>query len=157
MDTEIDFGDVKLWRFTRVYASTDSREQHLMWSLISNFMASPTIPWVILGDFNSIISNEKSSGIDRNVWEMRNFNNFIRNNWLIDIGYVGYPFTWNNKRDGAANIQLRLDRALVNPLWRLAYPFGFFYNISSQGVRPMPHFTISYRDCSFSASIYFLC
>lgn len=40
-------------------------------------------------------------------------------NDLIDIGYVGYPFTWNNKRGGRANIRMRLDRAIVNPRWRM--------------------------------------
>lgn len=33
---------------------------------------------------------------------------------LADLGFSGYPYTWDNKRDGDANIQVRLDRAICN-------------------------------------------
>lgn len=33
---------------------------------------------------------------------------------LADLGFSGYPYTWDNKRDGDANIQVRLDRATCN-------------------------------------------
>ena len=29
---------------------------------------------------------------------------------LEDLGYRGYPYTWNNKRSGDANTKMRLDR-----------------------------------------------
>lgn len=49
---------------------------------------------------------------------MKSFRDFVEDCNLIDIGFVGYEFTWNNKRDGRANIQERLDRALVNTEWQ---------------------------------------
>lgn len=39
----------------------------------------------------------------------------------IDLGFLGNPFTWCNKRGGQANIRERLDRALVSPDWHCYY------------------------------------
>lgn len=33
---------------------------------------------------------------------------------LMDLGFEGHPFTWNNKRGGLENIQERLDRGIAN-------------------------------------------
>jgi hypothetical protein len=36
---------------------------------------------------------------------------------MIDVGYAGNPFTWNNNRKGLENIKERLDRGLASPSW----------------------------------------
>ena len=33
---------------------------------------------------------------------------------LTNMGFGGYPFTWNNKRPGKANTKERLDRVVAN-------------------------------------------
>ena len=33
---------------------------------------------------------------------------------LADMGYSGYPFTWDNRQQGRDNIKVRLDRAMVD-------------------------------------------
>lgn len=41
---------------------------------------------------------------------------------LQDVGYMGYRFTWSNKRKSPHTIQERLDYALVNDSWRGFWP-----------------------------------
>lgn len=41
---------------------------------------------------------------------------------LINLGFRGHEFTWNNKRGRNANIQERLDMGIVNVAWRVLFP-----------------------------------
>lgn len=41
---------------------------------------------------------------------------------LRDLGYYGPPLTQNNRRDGSANIQVRLDCFVVDQVWRELFP-----------------------------------
>ncbi|KAI8546418.1 hypothetical protein RHMOL_Rhmol07G0115600 [Rhododendron molle] len=134
VDMEVRFEDGKLWRYTGIYASIDMREMRLIWDEVSNFRIQGDVPWVIMGDFNAIVSNEeKRGGNEKDDWELRDFQQFIRSNQLIDVGYVGYPFTWNNKRVGGDNIRIRLDRALASSKWRTDYPDVILRHLKARG------------------------
>ncbi|XP_059436777.1 uncharacterized protein LOC132169841 [Corylus avellana] len=41
---------------------------------------------------------------------------------LVDMGFRGPKYTWNNGREGAAFIQERLDRAVANDRWSSLFP-----------------------------------
>lgn len=45
---------------------------------------------------------------------VEDFCQFIDTHGLIDLGFIGHPFTWNNHRDGLANIQECIDRGFSN-------------------------------------------
>jgi hypothetical protein len=50
------------------------------------------------------------------------FKNFIDHFGMIDVGYAGNPFTWNNNRKGLENIKERLDRGLASLSWVYLHP-----------------------------------
>ncbi|KAM2566578.1 hypothetical protein TB1_009061 [Malus domestica] len=52
---------------------------------------------------------------------MQDFRDFVAQNELVDLGYEGYPFTWQNNQE-ARPIQLRLDHGLATSGWHELYP-----------------------------------
>jgi hypothetical protein len=47
---------------------------------------------------------------------------FIDHFGMIDVGFAGNSFTWNNNRKGLENIKERLDRELASPSWVHLHP-----------------------------------
>ena len=45
------------------------------------------------------------------------FRKFINQPSLIDLGFVGNPFTWCNNKNGPATIKQRLDKGLASLSW----------------------------------------
>lgn len=51
---------------------------------------------LVLGDFNDILGNqEKVGGNIRTESSLEDFNDFVNN--LIDLGFIGIPFTWQRR------------------------------------------------------------
>lgn len=62
------------WRFTGFYRVADQAERWRSWALLRQLASSNTLPWVIGGDFNEILSSaEKMGGIPRAVRLMEDF------------------------------------------------------------------------------------
>jgi hypothetical protein len=58
---------------------------------------------------------EKSGGRPVDSSSHCPFRNFIDHFGMIDVGFVGNPFTWSNNRQGLENIKEILDRGLASP------------------------------------------
>uniref|UniRef100_A0A453HUU9 Endonuclease/exonuclease/phosphatase domain-containing protein n=1 Tax=Aegilops tauschii subsp. strangulata TaxID=200361 RepID=A0A453HUU9_AEGTS len=50
---------------------------------------------------------------------------------LVDLGFVGVPFTYDNKRSRASNVKVRLDRAVATNEWRNMFAFSSILHIPS--------------------------
>ncbi|KAL8515108.1 hypothetical protein ACS0TY_013991 [Phlomoides rotata] len=60
---------------------------------------------------------------------MEDFRQTISDLGLQDLGFQGNNFTWFNGREGVDNIQVGLDRALANPMWRLWFPAARVFHL----------------------------
>ncbi|XP_075655125.1 uncharacterized protein LOC142625332 [Castanea sativa] len=104
------------WVFTAVYASPRHRERCLLWNNLSTVANTHNLPWVITGDFNELLSNEKKFG-GRPISMSRaiSFKECLDVCNMADLGFQGPRFTWTNKNDINTLIQERLDRFFANP------------------------------------------
>jgi hypothetical protein len=75
------------------------------------------------------------------------FKLFIDHFGLVDLGFVGNPYTWCNNRQGAATIKERLDRGLASISWIHLHPEFFLKHIPATS---SDHHPISLNTAFFS-------
>lgn len=77
--------------------------QKLLWKELS-CMSNINIPWLIVGDFNSIISPAEHKGGPYRYYARKAqvFADFIAENALLDIDCIGNLFSWCNGQCGQA-------------------------------------------------------
>ncbi|KAL5736384.1 hypothetical protein ACOSQ2_031172 [Xanthoceras sorbifolium] len=80
--------------------------------------------WLVLGDFNEVTCNAEKRGGSAS-FSNSGFADWINNNNLIDLGFVGQNITWLNKRGSRDEVWCRLNRALCFMDWRMLFPEGF--------------------------------
>lgn len=85
-----------------VYASCLKPIRQALWSHLDGVhghLQNTNSPWMVAGDFNIIAdSSEKKGGIQTDMGAVQDFQNFIHQNILIDMGFIGDIFTWCNNR-----------------------------------------------------------
>ena len=83
---------------TAVYAPPKFHKRKLFWEYLQNLAMHVSLPWVILRDFNDMISDEgKLGGLPINRTHISAFRNCMDNCGLMDLGFHGPHFTWTNK------------------------------------------------------------
>ncbi|KAG8636043.1 hypothetical protein MANES_16G093425v8 [Manihot esculenta] len=108
--------------FFRLQLSTDWFTENVMalWEDLN--VSSNERRWLIVGDFNSLLTAEEQCGYNSfNAAGSRDFQNSLSTSELVDLGYEGTTFTWCRGR-GYNNLKMaRLDRALCSTNWRMAF------------------------------------
>lgn len=103
------------WRATFVYGEPRIEQQHVFWDRLRFLKAQCDGPWVCIGDFNEALSNDEHLGpTNRGEAQMWLFRECLEDCNLIDLGFCGPKYTWNNRQQGDYNIRVRLDRAVAN-------------------------------------------
>lgn len=62
---------------------------------------------------------------------MAAFRDVLTDCGLMDLGFVGLPFTYDNGRDGNANVKVRLDRAVADSNWQDMFSAATLHHLVS--------------------------
>ncbi|CAL1356334.1 unnamed protein product [Linum trigynum] len=117
MSFKLPTGDVGF--LSAVYGSPAMATRRSLWEDIRRLNMQIDTPWILLGDFNALLSPEdKHGGAKFNASSSREFRRCVEDCALIDAPFTGPRFTWK----GANQLQERLDRAIYNPQWLQKYP-----------------------------------
>ena len=118
VDSHVQLAEGAKWRFTGFYGHPEGHRKWDSWVLLDKLHSLDNTPWLCMGDFNEILSiSERSGEVLGSTRRMQDFSDVVNRCGLIDLGFRGIPFTWENRRDGEALIQKRLDCALANAAW----------------------------------------
>lgn len=118
-----DSGVGEPWKLTLVYGPPNPTRRGSFWEDLGDIGNQFAGPWCLIGEFNAVLSSTNKLGGNAVASSSRGgFRRLINENGLIDLGFEGHAFTWNNRRGGLANIQERLDRGFANDLWKLKFP-----------------------------------
>ena len=127
------------WYLTGFYGWPESSQKEKSWALLSHLASFVDGPWLCIGDFNAILSStEKLSKRPPSYSQMDGFREALEKCSLVDLGFLGYPFTWNNKRPGLANTRQRLDRATANAEWKEKFPESTVHHLHSHASDHLP-------------------
>ncbi|KAL9687995.1 hypothetical protein QQ045_032407 [Rhodiola kirilowii] len=112
-----------------VYAQNSQRLRRDLWDDVSDAMGRVNSPWMLLGDFNCICSQEeKLNGAMVREADTKELSDFINQTGLSDIVSSGSFFTWSDKHQQGKRIWCKLDRILCNDSFISKFPsvYGFF-------------------------------
>ena len=128
-----------VWYMTGFYGWPESLQKSKSWALLHHLMSFVEGPWMCIGDFNAIVhSREKQSARAPPYSQMDEFKEALERCHLLDLGFVGYPFTWNNKRPGLANTRQQLDRAVATESWKLKFSASVVNHLVSHASNHAP-------------------
>ncbi|KAL1067721.1 hypothetical protein V6Z11_D12G149600, partial [Gossypium hirsutum] len=108
-----------------VYGSPDRSKRKLLWDDLKSTNPNLSFPWLIMGDFNTILSSsDKKSHVSAGK-RCDFFGNFVEFCELQDLGFNGPAFTWQR-----GDTFVKLDLALANNAWVFAFPHYSVHHLS---------------------------
>ncbi|KAF5458653.1 hypothetical protein F2P56_022666 [Juglans regia] len=107
------------WYLTGIYGHPEASRRLETWNMIRSLEVTSNRGWLMIGDFNEILSNyEKNGSRIRPENQMRDFRQLLDDCEMIDLGFNGNQFTWWNGRGHQYSICEKLDRFLANLEWK---------------------------------------
>lgn len=85
---------------------------------------------LVTGDMDSIWGQaDKSGGSTVNSQQTKDFQNFIQDIGLMDLGYVGPAYIWTNRKMTKWHMKERLERSVVNVEWKMFFSYTSVYHL----------------------------
>ena len=89
------------WRITGFYGKLDEHLRNETWDLLKHLSTRTSTPCLCIGDYNQILSAEEKDGwLPKPMHLMQEFRSTLLHCGLINLGYTGNIFTWENGREG---------------------------------------------------------
>ncbi|KAH1214762.1 hypothetical protein GmHk_13G036051 [Glycine max] len=96
-----------------IYGLHSIMARRSLWINLNSINANMNCPWLLIGDFNSILSpTDRFNGAEPNAYELQDFVDCYSDLGLGSINTHGPLYTWTNGR-----VWSKLDRALCNQAW----------------------------------------
>ncbi|XP_060183185.1 uncharacterized protein LOC132613154 [Lycium barbarum] len=106
-----------------VYAFNTKDERKELWDTLMGIQRSNNQPWLLIGDFNSVLHEEDRIGGNPVSWaEVVDFANCVDECGLIEIPHQGNQYTWSDK-GSSERIYSRIDRVFINDIWLQTMPY----------------------------------
>ncbi|KAJ8761671.1 hypothetical protein K2173_004447 [Erythroxylum novogranatense] len=112
--------DGNSWILSAVYASTTLSLRDQMWDDLQEWFAGRNLPWLVIGDFNDVLSREEKQDGCFYANRAAKFSEHLQGCQLVDLGFVGHRFTW--VRRSSPRIAECLDSAVASVEWRILFP-----------------------------------
>ncbi|XP_075092134.1 uncharacterized protein LOC142172421 [Nicotiana tabacum] len=101
-----------------VYEKSKAVGREYLWEYMRVFDSTISNPWVVIGDFNNILSiDEKLGGTPHKLSKSLPFIECLQDCNLVDMGYTGQAFTWCNEIKERDILWKILDRLVANDEW----------------------------------------
>jgi hypothetical protein len=103
------------WILSCIYVPPEKLYKPAFWDSLTVVDEDFVGLWLYIRDFNFVLDQSKKLR-GRPVASSSHypFRGFIDQHGLVDLGFVGNPFTWCNNRQGSATIKERLDKGLAS-------------------------------------------
>ncbi|XP_030478269.1 uncharacterized protein LOC115695336 [Cannabis sativa] len=122
-DSFLSIDDGPTFHFTAFYGAPAASNRSSSWTLLQRLNdIAPTMPWLVTGDFNEILSqSDKYGGPLRNESQIEAFRKALDHYHLHDLPYDGDRFTWVKNRTAISTTKERLDWVFTNHLWNSCF------------------------------------
>ena len=109
------------WVCSAIYGSPTLSLQELLWGHLAELRRRILLPWMLIVDFNEVLLPSEVKGGEFSLAQANHFARVMENCELMDIGMVGNKFTWCHIIQGRRQMVKRLDKVLVDILWRCGF------------------------------------